>query len=368
MPRPFTLAQAAQNRAFLERLALSGNVRLAAREVGVKYSTIQNRRSGHAGFAQEWEAVAAAVHARLHLAGGKRGPEPLAPAGAGAGERGAKGKRVDPGLRRDDGKGRRRAARSAPPPGFTRSPSPDKLGEDLRTKGGEPMVVRTRSGRLQVRLAHPDKLTKAAEQVFLRALAATCNVRLSAAAAGASVAAFNRRRRQRPAFAREWRLALRMGWERLEMAALAAGAPESHEDDAWRECEPAPIPPMSASEAIQLLYLHQKSVCLGWDLPHRRRRRGEPWETYTTRLAAMWRCEKAREAEDEAVRRALRFESSGDWRFAAEAPPPPLPPLELVTGWSRASGKPPYHEGVALFGGWRIGDMETALRRRSAGR
>lgn len=75
MPRPFTRAQALQNDAFLERLALSGNVRLAAREVGVKYSTVQHRRATHADFAQAWEGVIAAAHGRFHLSGGPRPPE-----------------------------------------------------------------------------------------------------------------------------------------------------------------------------------------------------------------------------------------------------------------------------------------------------
>jgi hypothetical protein len=73
MPRPFTLAQALQNQAFLDRLSLSANIRLAAREVGIKYSTLQHRRSKHAGFAQQMEGVLAAAHARFHLAGGRRG-------------------------------------------------------------------------------------------------------------------------------------------------------------------------------------------------------------------------------------------------------------------------------------------------------
>jgi hypothetical protein len=76
MPRPLTPLQAHQNRLFLERFALSGNVRLAAREAGVKYGTIQHRRRRNAAFAQEWEAAAAAVQARLRLAGGTRGPAP----------------------------------------------------------------------------------------------------------------------------------------------------------------------------------------------------------------------------------------------------------------------------------------------------
>ena len=223
------------------------------------------------------------------------------------------------------------------------------------------MVVRTRGGKLQMRLAHPDKLTKAAEQAFLYALSATANVRLSAAAAGGSARAFYRRRREDAAFAREMRLALKMGWERLEMAALAASAPESHADDLWRECPTAPMPPLTANQAIQLLCLHRKSVNQGWEQPHRRRRRGESDDIYRERLRAMWAVEKSRAAEEEAVRRALRFEATGGWRHEDEPAPPPLPPLELVTGWSRASGRPAHHAEVALFGGWRIADMAKKL-------
>jgi hypothetical protein len=224
------------------------------------------------------------------------------------------------------------------------------------------MVVRTKSGRLQLRPAHPGKLTKTAEQVFLAALSATANIRMSAAAAGASAAAFDRRRKRNPAFAREFRLALRMGWERLEAEALRAGLPESHADDAWRQGEPPAIPPLTFDQAMQLLCLHEKSVRQGWDMPHRRRRRGEPWETYTERLRAMWNCEQDRKREDEALARALHYEETGDWRYAHEAPPLPLPPLELVTGWSRAKGGTKHDPDVALFGGWRIRQMRERMR------
>lgn len=79
----------------------------------------------------------------------------------------------------------------------------------------------------------------------------------------------------------------------------------------------------------------------------------------------MWRAEKDIEAEEAAVRRAERYEASGSWRHEDEPPPPELPPLELVTGWSRASGRPAHHPGIALFGGWRIRDLEERRRRRS---
>ncbi|MFL6843928.1 MAG: hypothetical protein ACJ8ER_03495 [Allosphingosinicella sp.] len=326
MPRPFTAAQQAENDHFLEVLGQTGNARLSARSVGRRLSTMFHRRGAHSAFAQEWEAKAAAAHARFHLAGGKRGPEP---------ERANAGKR-DSRFRGND-------------------------GAALRTKGGEAMVVRTRTGRLQIRLAHPGKLTHAAEQTFLRALAATANVRLSAAAAGASVAAFYRRRRQNPVFAREMRLALRMGFERIEAAALDAALPEAHRHDAWRRGEPAPIPPLSWDQAFQLLCFHEKSVRQGWEQPHRRRRRGESDAVYIERLRAMWGAEKDLEAEEDALRRAARFDETGDWRFEDEAPPPPLPPLELVTGWSKAKGGPAHNPDLALFGGWRIGEMRRKL-------
>jgi hypothetical protein len=222
------------------------------------------------------------------------------------------------------------------------------------------MVVRTRSGKLQLRPAHRNKLTKAAEQAFLAALSATANIRMAAAAAGASAAAFYRRRRQNRGFAREMRLALETGYERLEAAALMAAMPESHADDAWRHNDPPPIPPMTGTQALQLLFLHEKSVRQGWERPHRRRRRGEPWETYTERLRAMWTAEKAREAEDAALRRAARYEQAGEWRLEGEAPLPALPALEQVTGWSRAKpdGEGVHRPGLALFGGWRLKEMK----------
>ena len=302
MPVPFNARQRRANRAFLAALHRTGNARQSAREVGVAYGTMQHRRAGHPDFASKWDIALVDAHARFHAAGGK-GPPAM----------------------------------------------PKRAASDLRTAGGEPLVVRTRSGRLQVRAAHRGKVTWAAEQLFLQALAATCNVRLSAAAAGASPAAFYRRRRQKPAFAREMRRALEMGYTRLECAAYAAVVPESHEDDAWFDNEPAPVPPMTPEQVIHLLYIHANNVRHGWEAPHRRRRRGESDEIYSARLAAMWASEKAREREEAAVRRAIELDES-------EPPPalPALPALDQVTGWSKASGRPPYREGVPLFGGYRF--------------
>ena len=356
--RPFTRSQALENARFLEVLGQTGNARLAAREVRRAHSTMFERRSGHAGFAQGWDAAVAAAHARFHLAGGRRGPEGLAPAGADAGGKG--GAPLD--FARDErdlrpfGPAQDRQAQ-----GERKEKGPLDFARDersrLRTRGGEVVVVRTKRGKLQLRLAHRGKLTRVAEQAFLSALSATANVRLSAAAAGASARAFYRRRETDPGFRREFRLALQTGYERLEAAALRAALPASHAHDAWRHTALPPIPPMSPDQALQLLFLHEKSVKQSWDKPHRRRRRGETDKQYSMRLFFMWRAEQRQVAEEQAVARAERFEATGGWRMAGEEAPPPLPPLELVTGWSRASGRAPHHEGVALFGGWRLGDM-----------
>src|SRR5436853_5031846 len=95
-------------------------------------------------------------------------------------------------------------------------------------------VCRRNDGKLQMRRAQPGKLTREAEQAFLAALSATCNMSLAAAAVGANFNAFNRRRKRDPAFAREVRLALARGYEALELALIESTVPASHEHDEWR--------------------------------------------------------------------------------------------------------------------------------------
>jgi hypothetical protein len=311
--RPFNRRQALQNQAFLEALRATGNPRLAARLLGVHRSTYTKRRAKCPAFALAWDAALAAAHARLN---------------AGT------------------------VARNCP-----HSNSP-------RTKGGELVVGRTRGGRLQLRRAPAGWMTKAGEQAFFSALSATANVRLSAAAAGFSHSAFYARKRTRVVFAREMRLALQMGYDRVEGALLESTLDGDFEDEAWRHNDPPPVPPMTCGQAIQLLYLHQKEARLDWDRPHRRKRRGEPWETYTARLAAMWRSEKSKEADDAERRRRAREETPDDRRFAEEGAAAliaPLPPLHLVTGWSKANperAKATYNPDLALFGGWRLKDWQ----------
>ena len=65
MAKPLTRAQALQNRAFLRALRRTGNVRLACREVGAKYGTMQHRRRMHPAFALRWDAALAFAQAGL---------------------------------------------------------------------------------------------------------------------------------------------------------------------------------------------------------------------------------------------------------------------------------------------------------------
>lgn len=319
MARPLTRKQALENRAFLKALSRTGNVRLSAREVGLAYSTMQHRRKHHPVFATKWDAAIAAAHAALHEGGPQR-----------------------PSVARRHPSDRARVA-----------------SETHRTKGGETVIIQNRDGTLQIRRAQPGKLTRECEQAFLAALSATCNVRLSAAAAGAAEAAFYRRRRRHAGFAREWQLALEAGYERLEMALMESFTPWSFEDDAWRHNEPPAIPQMTAAQALQLLHLHDKTAkgrAALFPAYDRMGRRGRI--DASEARAHQYIHDRFRRAEDilrADTERALTT-AMNKVGFDIE---PSLPALSLVTGWSKADPtKKPWREELALFGGWRIWDLE----------
>lgn len=290
MSRPFTCAQQFENRAFLAALERTGNIRSAAREIGRGAATMHGRRAACPAFAQRWAAVLAVAQARLAAA----------------------------------------------------APGQDKALPDAtarRTVGGEAVVVRCKDGTVQVRRAQPGKLTRACEQAFLAALSATCNVRLSAAAAGACEAAFYRRRRRDAGFAREMRLALAEGYQRLETALLEAGLVDSHSSDTWRRNDPPAMPALSVHEMFQLLYLHQKEVRLLADPPHFKRRRGETREAQCYRYQVMYELGQQRRREEYEIAEAARRERGE--RSPFEPAPPELPALDQVTGWSQAASVSP---------------------------
>jgi hypothetical protein len=374
MSRPLTRAQTLENRAFLNLLRRTGNVRLVCREVGLKYGTMQHRRRVHPAFALRWEAAVAFAQARFEAVGrvgpsvGRPSCSPLRPTryktkSAVGPSTSCAGSPPSAGIPLNVIVQRSLEARSAHRSAAGRNGS-------FRTAGGEPHLVRTRDGRLQMRRAQVGKITREAEQAFLAAVAATCNVSLAAAAVGACFGAFNRRRRKDPAFARELRMALARGWEQLEMGLFESGLPGSHEHSDWRHNDPPALPPMSVNQALQLLYLHQKEARLLSEPEHLKRRRGESREAHGERLAQM------AEERDRRAREAFEVAEAERWAAGLPAWGPAgeevrarlglgglgVPDLAQVTGWSRADAtKAPHHADRALFGGWRMEEMEAKL-------
>lgn len=318
MARPLNRNQQLENAAFLKQLRLSGNVRLAARAIGKAYSTMQHRRGAYPPFATEWAIAVASANARLARNGGQRGPE-------------------------------------------SRAPGPDGAH---RTTGGEPVVVQLKNGKLQVRAAQPGKLTKQCEQAFLLALSATCNVRLAAAAAGACEGAFYRRRHRNPGFAREMRMAMEEGWQRLNEALLAGFLPEAHLDDAWRHNDAPDMPQMTPDQALQLMYLHQKEAAPKWNVAIAR---GLKWgETAEQRRGEVQReyAEKMKRMAEDNVRATLDGLAA---RLGASPHETPvvLPDLNQVAVSRADPEKAPHHPGRALFGGWRSADLSADDRARA---
>ena len=214
----------------------------------------------------------------------------------------------------------------------------------------------------------PGRLTRASEQAFLTALAATANVRLAAAAIGVAHTSIYAKRKASPAFAAQMDEALKIGFDRLEAALIAAttAAEDGEGPDAeWlASLEANPIPAMSAAQAIQQLAMHQRLVRN--DEPRAIRNRRLPWELRRALLhenftREKWRREEAQVRAERARARAERYEQTGDWRHENEPAPVILPPLDQVTGWSKADPtKVPYDSSVALFGGWRLKDWKGA--------
>ncbi|WP_375427649.1 hypothetical protein [uncultured Sphingomonas sp.] len=335
---PLTRAQLLENAAFLRELRRTGNALAAADKIGVHRVTLTRRRARHPGFAAAWDAALAFAHARIE---------------------------------------------------------------------GEPRATRTPSGRLQFRRRQPSAITPAVEQRFLLALSATANIRLSAKAAGFSPAVFHVRRHRDAGFDRQWHAALARGYDRVEAALLESGLAHEADRDAWSRNEPPALPPMTTAQALQLLYLHQKEARLLAEPAHVKRRRGESPEAHSYRLSAMY--EARLERDREAFRRAeAAREAKGEARYLP-VEVIGLPDLAAVTGWSKAkpatmphagseanretaparpAGRaanpsddagftpasggsehgPIHHPERALFGGWRIEDLEKRRRNRGGGK
>ena len=121
-------------------------------------------------------------------------------------------------------------------------------GTSLRASGKDGPQLIASSGK---------RWTDEAEARFLDSLAASCNVTLSAQAAGFSTVAIYRRRRTDAGFAARWQAALEQGYARIEIALVrrAADALEGFAPD-----PDTPFPEMTVRDAVTILQLHRAAV------------------------------------------------------------------------------------------------------------
>ncbi|MDB5678707.1 hypothetical protein, partial [Sphingomonas bacterium] len=127
-----------------------------------------------------------------------------------------------------------------------------------RSIDGEELVVRGGNGRrTQIARARLRQWTPRVEARFLSALASCCNVKAACATVGLSPASAYSHYRRWPGFAGEWEAALEIGYLRIE-AALVANAIATFGASGF---DPdAPIPPMTAAQAIHLLHMHKHRI------------------------------------------------------------------------------------------------------------
>lgn len=198
---------------FLAALAETGNVTWSAQQAGVDFTTVYGRRNRRPAFAEAW---AAAIKRR----------------------------------------GAAHSARLVPPamPGRRGNPVPSQeLVERVCSRNG-PQLVRLGAARWSAR----------AQDDFLAELAATGNVRRSAAAVGFSPTALYRRRLKERHFAEAWDAAVATGRARIE-AYLVEVADRSFDPDCM--ADPADLPRMTVAEALKFLQLAGRSTSTGGGRP-----------------------------------------------------------------------------------------------------
>lgn len=140
---------------------------------------------------------------------------------------------------------------------------------------GKTKVIRSRS-----------RWSQEAERVFLEHLAATCNVRAAADAAGFSTTAIYNRRMKWPGFREAWARAVEQGFARLETQLIetASASLSGGDFDGGREVERC-----SFAEALNLYKLHLPAVRGG--APHRFDARSRPLDPDAVRASLLKKIE-----------------------------------------------------------------------------
>lgn len=118
-----------------------------------------------------------------------------------------------------------------------------------------PVGTTLRSGKLGVQIVRTSghRWSDEAEEIFLDALALTCNAAFACAQAGFSENAVYKRRRSDPRFAARWFEARQQGVARLDLF-LIRGAEEAlsgkpHDSE-------SPLPPMTVADAIAIVRMY----------------------------------------------------------------------------------------------------------------
>ena len=123
---------------------------------------------------------------------------------------------------------------------------------------GEELVVKGTNGRrVQIARARLRQWTPRVEDRFLATLAATCNVKAACAEAGMTAASAYGHRKRWPAFAKRWDEAVETGYARIELALVENGGNLFSSPELPPE---APMPPMTAAQAIHILHMHKHQV------------------------------------------------------------------------------------------------------------
>ena len=189
---------------FLRTLAKTGNVKLSAERAPVHFSHVYRLRKKNAEFAAAVDAARAEAAERLG---------------------------------------------DSPSPSLTKC-----TGDAVR---GELVLFRTRTGRPHLRVPRTNGWTRAKEKDFLDALASNCVVTTAASIAGVTPSAAYQRRLRWPAFAAEWKVALKNGVQALDLRLL-------RDAGAFMESGYVGVPGdftiKSVDDAIRVLAYHKKQM------------------------------------------------------------------------------------------------------------
>lgn len=264
--------------AFLKTLGESGNFTLAAERAKVSRSWVLLHRKRDA----EFDAACGEALRSAEMALRARPSSSLGTSGEGKA-----GQSFDE--LRTNGKG---GGGTQPPIGWSH-----RAGVELVVRGTGDGIGGHR--RVQIARARLKQWDKRAEDRFLEALAATCNIRAACSAVGLTPASAYKHRECWPAFGRRWDKVVEIASERIECGLIQAACNfySSPEDQVPAD---VPIAGMTAEIALLLLRLHRQGVRGG------RRGPGRPPRVATGAEVKAALIARIDELERQRVRRAAR--------------------------------------------------------------